>query len=258
MSRWGVGPSILMYHSIAEGSEDAYTVSASSFREQVSWLIDHGFEPISLAAMVNLLKSGEFHSLKRKVAFTFDDGYRDFLMAALPVLLRHNMPATVFIVTGMLGQKASWNGNSKQAELMTEDEVHYIKAQGISLGSHTATHANLALLNNEDLQRQLRDSRDGLTHLGESFYAFSYPWGQWSSQVMDAVRASGYQCAVAVGEQNRLTAANTYLLPRITMKRDMDLDRFQSLLTRSRIEMEIRRGYRILREMRSGAPQKNR
>ena len=179
---------------------------------------------------------------------TFDDGYQDFVTNALPILLDRRAPATVFLVTGMLGGRASWNEAGTHVPLMSEDEVRYIKAQGISLGSHTATHANLTLLDHEDLQRQLRDSRDALTRLGESFYAFSYPWGQWTNQIVDAVKASGYECALAVGEQMRLTAANAYLLPRITMTRDMDLKRFQSLLMRTRLEMELRRGYRMLRE----------
>lgn len=247
MSRWGVGPSILMYHSIAEGLEDPYAVPASRFQNQVSWLLEHGFEPVPLAVIVNRLKRGDYQSLKRKVAFTFDDGYRDFLTAALPVLLRHKVPATVFIVAGMHGEKAVWSGNSKQVQLLTEDEIRHIRAQGIALGSHTMTHADLTTLDQEELYRQLTESRARLRDLGESFYAFSYPWGQWSSQVVDAVKASGYECAVTVGEQMRLTAANSYLLPRITMRRDMDLNRFQSLLTRTRVEMELRRGYEALR-----------
>lgn len=229
MSRWGVGPSILMYHSIAEGSEDPYTVPASRFQDQVSWLLEHGFEPVPLGAIVNLLKSGDYQSLKRKVAFTFDDGYRDFLTAALPVLLRHKAPATVFIVTGMLGKKASWTGNSKRVQLMAEDEIRHIRAQGIALGSHTMTHADLTTLDQEELYRQLTESRARLSDLGESFYAFSYPWGQWSSQILGAVKASGYECAVTVGGEMRPGRIDIYRLPRITLKGDMDLKSFQAL-----------------------------
>jgi peptidoglycan/xylan/chitin deacetylase (PgdA/CDA1 family) len=243
MSRWGIGPSILMYHSIAEDSEDPYAVPANKFQDQVSWLIEHGFEPLPLAAMVSLLKSGDYQGLTRKVVFTFDDGYRDFLTAALPVLLRHKAPATVFIVAGMLGEKASWNENGKHVQLMAEDEIRHIKAQGVALGSHTMTHANLTTLDRKGLYRQLTESRGKLRDLGESFHAFSYPWGQWSSPAAEAVKTAGFECALAVGEQTRCTVANIYFLPRITMTRDMDLKRFQSLLTRTQIETEIRRIY---------------
>lgn len=232
MSRWGAGPSILMYHSIAEGSGDPYTVPANRFQDQVSWLLEHEFEPIPLAALVNLLKSGDYQVLTRKVAFTFDDGYRDFLTAALPILLRHKAPATVFIVTGMLGEKASWSKDSKHVRLMAEDEIRDIKAKGIALGSHTMTHSNLLTLNQEELCRQLTESRARLRDLGESFYVLSYPWGQWSSPILDAVKASGYECAVTVGGEMRPGRIDLYSLPRMTMRADMDLRSFQALFDR--------------------------
>jgi peptidoglycan/xylan/chitin deacetylase (PgdA/CDA1 family) len=241
--RWGVGPSILMYHSIAEDSQDPYTVTPKRFQDQVSWLLDHGFEPAPLASIVSQLKTGDWQTLKKKVVFTFDDGYQDFLTTALPILLRHKVPATVFIVTSMLGKKASWSGNGRHLHLMTEDEIRYIKTQDICLGSHTATHANLTLLDNDSLQRQLRDSHDELVRLGESFYPLSYPWAQWSNQVLHAVRVSNYQCAVAAGGKIQLTALDQYLLPRITVGCQMDIKRFKSILTRNGLEMEIRRRY---------------
>ena len=188
---------------------------------------------------------------------TFDDGSKDFVTNALPILLDRGTTATVFLVTGMLGGRAAWIQSGPHVPLMTEEEVRYIKTRGISLGSHTATHAKLTLLDHRELLRQLRDSHEALTRLGESFYAFAYPFGQWSSQVADAVKASGYECAVAVGELTRLTDVDTFRLPRITMRRDVDMKHFQSLLTRTRVEMEIRRRYRILRVNRFGAPTKN-
>ncbi len=247
-----VGPFILMYHSIADNSDDPYTVSVNAFREQISWISEYGFDVVSLSFLLRSIQTRNRRILRKKVVITFDDGYRDFITNALPVLMDYGASATVFLVTDMLGGKASWSEAGAQVQLMSEDEVHYIKAQGISLGSHTATHANLTRLNHKDLQRQLRDSHDRLTHLGESFYAFSYPWGQWSREIVDAVKASGYECAVGVGEQMRLTAVNTYLLPRITMRRDMDLKCFQSLLTRTHIEIEIRRGFRTV--LKAGQP----
>lgn len=252
MSWLGVEPSILMYHSIADNSDDPYAVSVDAFREQISWLFEHGFEVVSLSFLLQSIQTRNYMNLRKKVVITFDDGYRDFVTNALPILLDHRAPATVFLVTDMLGEKSSWNQHGMDVQLMNEDEVRYIKEEGISLGSHTATHANLTLVGHEDLPRQLKDSHDVLTRIGESFYAFSYPWGQWTCQIVDAVKSSGYECALAVGEKMRLTAENTYFLPRIIMRRDMDLMIFQSLLTRTRVGMELRRRYRILREIRLG------
>ena len=252
-----VGPFILMYHSIADNSVSPYSVPVDAFREQISWLTDCGFEVVPLPFLIRSIQTQNYKILRKKVVVTFDDGYQDFVGNALPILLDRGVPATVFLITDMLGGRASWNESGTEERLMSEDEVRSIKANGISLGSHTATHAKLTRLGHEELQRQLIDSRNRLTHLGESFHAFSYPWGQWSNQVADAVKASGYECALAVGERTRLAAANSYCLPRITMRRDMDLKRFQLLMTRTRVEMEIRRRYRILRKTIFGTSTKN-
>ncbi|MGA2226342.1 MAG: polysaccharide deacetylase family protein [Syntrophobacteraceae bacterium] len=249
-----VGPSILMYHSIVDSSDDPYAVSVGAFREQIRWLSEHGFEVVPLSILVRSIQTRKKGNLRKKVVITFDDGYKDFLDNALPILLSYRAPATVFLVTDLLGGRASWNESGMHAPLLSEDEVRCIKARGISLGSHTATHVNLPLLNREEMRRQLRDSHNRLTLLGETFYALSYPWGQWSRQVVDTVKASGYECATVVGEQTGFTADAIYLLPRITMTRNMDLRRFQSLLKRTLFEMELRRRYRKFRENKLGVP----
>jgi peptidoglycan/xylan/chitin deacetylase (PgdA/CDA1 family) len=248
-----VGPFILMYHSVSDGTDDPFSVSVDSFWEQLSWLSANGYEVVTLSYLLRSIQAENYIRLNKKVVITFDDGYQDFVANALPILLDFSATATVFLVTSLFGETSSWNEFDREARLMTEDEARYIKSQGISLGSHTATHEKLTLLGQNELQHQLNISRDTLMCLGESFCSFSYPWGQWSNLVVDAVKATGYECAVGVGEQTQLTAANRYSLPRIIMRRDMDLKKFQSILTRTRVEMELRRGYRNLRETKFGS-----
>lgn len=242
-----IGPFILMYHSIVDNSNDLYSVSVDSFREQISWLFDNEFEIVSLSFLLRSIQFRNFSALRKKVVITFDDGCKDFIDNALPILLEYKAPATVFLVTQLLGKIASWGKSGNNVQLMTKDEVRSIKSKGINLGSHSATHENMTLLDHQELQRQLKDSYDRLTAFGESFYTFAYPWGQWSNNVVDVLIATGYECAVAVGEQTRMAASDIYYLPRITMSWDMDLKRFQTLLTRNSIEMYFRRIYHKFR-----------
>lgn len=246
ISRWGAGPYILMYHSIAEGSDDPYTVPPNRFQDQVSWLVEHGFEFLPLSYLVKVLKDGDYKNLRNKVAITFDDGYRDFLTDALPVLLHYKVPATVFIVAGMLGSNASWSENSKHAQLMTEDEIRHISSQGINLGSHTMTHANLVVVDQEVLLNELEESRSKLRELGESFYPLSYPWGQWCSRILDAVIDSGYDCAMTVGGKMRPRRTDIYCLPRLAISGDMDIRAFKSLFDRQVVK-NAKRVSRVLR-----------
>jgi len=237
------GPHLLMYHSVDDDSLDPYSVSLSAFSDQVSWLSDNGYEIVSLAFLVQSLRARELSALHKKVVLTFDDGYADFVANALPVLLlRRWVPATVFLVTAMLGETSLWNKEVPSGPLMSEAEARHIRAQGISLGSHTGTHANLAVLEPDAVRRQLLDSRERLADLGETFFSFSYPWGQWSEEVVGAVKAAGYECAVAVGGEPRWKSADPYLLPRLGMTRDLDLKRFRSIMTRSPAERRLRKG----------------
>ena len=246
---WEIGPSILMYHSIADNSDEPFTVTVDDFRKQISWLYEEGFEVVSLLFLLKSIRARDYSSLRKKVVITFDDGFKDFVTNALPVLQDHGATATVFLVTAMLGGKGEWTPNCADVPLMTEDEVRQIKKEGISLGSHTATHIDLKLADHEDILKQLIESRDIIARLGETFYSLAYPWGQWSPAVANAVKSTGFQCALAVGEQTRFTTENIYKLPRISVGRDMSLKRFQLQLNRTNIEKDIRRQYRKLREI---------
>src|SRR4029077_3069692 len=93
---------ILMYHSISRGRPDPWDlcVEPDLFAEQVELLRDR-YHVMSLAELRNALSQDE--PLTRAVVLTFDDGYRDNLLVAKPLLERHEVPATVFVTTAYVG-----------------------------------------------------------------------------------------------------------------------------------------------------------
>ncbi len=103
LSRAGASSGILMYHRVAEETHDPWDlcVSPRTFAEQMAALA-------KLAECVDLLELGRPELARRsdrvRIALTFDDGYRDNLSQALPILERHRIPATVFIVSGAIGR----------------------------------------------------------------------------------------------------------------------------------------------------------
>jgi peptidoglycan/xylan/chitin deacetylase (PgdA/CDA1 family) len=105
LHRWfnrGGGPAILMYHRIAAPPVDPWglSVSPERFAEQVQALCAHRVT-LSMDAFVDRLQMGELPY--NAVALTFDDGYRDNLCQAKPILEAAGVPATVFITTGRIG-----------------------------------------------------------------------------------------------------------------------------------------------------------
>jgi peptidoglycan/xylan/chitin deacetylase (PgdA/CDA1 family) len=220
-----------MYHSVTDGEpSDPFGVSRKVFGDQISWLIDQDYQFMSLDTLVQSRKTGVFPKRRKQVFLTFDDGYNDFYINALPILLRHRLPATVFLVTEMLGQTSTWSSFGQEVPLMTEVEVHQVKDQGISLGSHTMTHVDLTTLGNEELGRQLVTSQITLSDFGETFFSLSYPWGRHTDREVAAVKAAGYKCAVTVGGSINYFRTDSFRLGRLAIHRDLDLEAFQRMI----------------------------
>lgn len=102
---------IIMYHSITP-MDNPYiypdnTVSPHNFKKQLEY-IKRNYTVIGLDTMVRIVRGGK-DPPPYSIALTFDDGYRDFIENALPVLDEHRLPATVFPITGLLNTgEAKW------------------------------------------------------------------------------------------------------------------------------------------------------
>ncbi|MCG3128157.1 MAG: hypothetical protein CHACPFDD_03033 [Phycisphaerae bacterium] len=98
---------ILLYHRVADLPSDPQllAVSPERFAQHLS-ILRRRANPISLAEM--LQKIGQRRRIDGDVAITFDDGYADNLLHALPILKRYDIPATFFIVSGAVGGGAEF------------------------------------------------------------------------------------------------------------------------------------------------------
>lgn len=99
---------VLAYHRVADPAAPGFvgysgTASATpdEFARQVAWLVDR-FHPVGLGDLARAVE-GAGSLPPRPLLVTFDDGYRDNLTAALPVLERHGVPMTVFLATDHIG-----------------------------------------------------------------------------------------------------------------------------------------------------------
>lgn len=95
------GDAILNYHRISSDTEhlkekDELTVSVSKFKQQLTFL-KKNYHFVPLDDFIKFEKSE-----RKKISITFDDGYKDNLIYALPVLNELNIPATIYIVTKFL------------------------------------------------------------------------------------------------------------------------------------------------------------
>ncbi len=98
-------PVILMYHRIADPEWDpwALCVSAKCFSDQLEFLR-------ATRTVMTMDELADAHRRSRipadAVAITFDDGYRDNLTTAKPLLQKHEVPATFFLATGAIASES--------------------------------------------------------------------------------------------------------------------------------------------------------
>jgi peptidoglycan/xylan/chitin deacetylase (PgdA/CDA1 family) len=103
------GAAILVYHRVTEGARSALVVPPWRFRQQLNFLrLHYQVQPLS-QIVATLREGGRFAA--PTVAITFDDGYRDNLTVAAPILREFGLPATLFVATGPqeLGEPFWWD-----------------------------------------------------------------------------------------------------------------------------------------------------
>jgi peptidoglycan/xylan/chitin deacetylase (PgdA/CDA1 family) len=96
-------PIVLMYHRVATPSVDPWNLSVSParFSEQLA-ILARARRVVPMHWLAARLAEGKLP--RHTAAITFDDGYADFLLAALPILREHGCPATLFLTTGAVGR----------------------------------------------------------------------------------------------------------------------------------------------------------
>src|SRR5918998_6388507 len=173
-------PQVLVYHSISrpEVDQDPLCTSPERFEAQMLYLKRHNLRGVSMRELYLALNAGEATGL---VGVTFDDGYEDFLGAAVPKLEKLGFSATVFVVAGMLGKENTWehrSGPRPQLRLLGADGVREVSERGMEIGSHSVTHPRLSGLDSETLIHEVEDSRQMLSEIvNVPVEGFAYPYG---------------------------------------------------------------------------------
>lgn len=192
---------ILMYHNIAAPPRDtalrSLYVTPRMFRFQMGYLRAAGFRAVTLDEIIAFTRGGG--GGEKLVAVTFDDGYQDFLDNAFPVLRDYNFPATVYLVSDLVGTENAWDtdkaGDGKK--LMGWKDIQRLKNQGVVFGSHTRTHPFLSKLSAEAIGEEVPGSRRVLQErIQMPVNHFCYPYGDYDQRVVRAVAEAGYLSAV--------------------------------------------------------------
>jgi peptidoglycan/xylan/chitin deacetylase (PgdA/CDA1 family) len=226
------GTVILMYHAIGRNGEppSRYIVPERRFRSQMAWLKRAGYTVIGLDDLVQCMREHRLPPAK-SVVLTFDDGYRDNLELALPVLKRFGYPWTLFLLS-RAGAHNGWDeaGGLQERELI---DIHEAASfGGGSVGAHTRTHVDLVAVSPEKAKREIVGSKAELEGaLAKPVTLFAYPYGSVNEAVRRLVQEAGFEAACTITPGPNRPATDPYMLHRSEIDGRDSLLRFATLLS---------------------------
>lgn len=206
----------LMYHRVVPAAEepDGISVTQQAFARHLGWLRRWGYQSVGAADLAGALEGAR--PLPRKpVLLTFDDGFRDNLTDALPILRELGFNALVFVVVELMGGRRTF-GQAKGEPLLSGDQIRQMAAGGVEFGSHTLTHPHLAALSEQETRREIAESKKRLEDtVGREVTALCYPFGECGPREMELAQQAGYRCAFSTRRGNRHRRAERFRLSRV-------------------------------------------
>lgn len=129
---------ILMFHSVNQKRKEhpmgRLSVSPEGLEAYLNLLQKWHYQIISITELLE----GQYDENENYIVFTFDDGFKDNLTVASPILEKYNAHATIFVNPGYFSEESD---SASEWGFMTWDEVKKAEKSGIfDIQAHTMTH----------------------------------------------------------------------------------------------------------------------
>jgi peptidoglycan/xylan/chitin deacetylase (PgdA/CDA1 family) len=157
---------------------------------------------------------------RRYAAVTFDDAFENIFRSAIPELEARGIAATVFAVTGSLGQHATWGKyeahQNTDTRIATAEQLRAVSGNLITFGSHTQNHPRLTNLAPDKAETEIFESKLALAQLlGREIDLFSFPFGAFSEGLVNLCKAAGYERVFTTQPALALIHSEEYVTGRV-------------------------------------------
>jgi peptidoglycan/xylan/chitin deacetylase (PgdA/CDA1 family) len=228
---------VLVYHSVC--TEPAplmkdWAISPARFREHLAFLTREGYETLTVTDYVSRLRTPGTALPDRLAVVTFDDGFADFALDAVPALVEAGVRGTLYVSTAYIGATSSWLGSEGEQPMLTWDQIGEVAAAGIEIGAHAHHHWALDELDDSSVEMEIGVSKNLLErHLGTRISSFAYPHGYHTKKIKEMVLRAGFSNACAVKEAMSGPGDDEFGLARIMIPGDAPVEQLDSLMRTS-------------------------
>jgi len=244
------GHPALLIHAVSETAIAGFSwVRTDRFAALCSYLHEHGYKTRTVDEECGRAETDD--TGHRACVLTFDDGFADFFDTALPILDTYGIRATVFVISGFIGGRSTWDVYGPRPHLDAE-QIRRIAQAGHEVGSHTATHPDLLLLASDDARREFIDSKKTLEDIiAGPVRSISFPFGRWNRRLWELARECGYRNAVVYG--NHVPAGGRFVRVTGVYSFDTATDIIDKVSPSRRFSNSAARG-RIMPHFAKGSP----
>jgi peptidoglycan/xylan/chitin deacetylase (PgdA/CDA1 family) len=200
----------LMYHhvqdmNVAKGkNQQNLTVSTETFRQQMMYLRDRGYQTVGLNQLVSFFDEG-MGIPKKSILLTFDDAYEDTFLNVFPILKEVGFKGIVFTPTGLVNND----------DYLNWDQISEMASYGIVFANHTWSHKNVKT-DFDTLEMEITTADTQLSERGYNLpKSFAYPYGLESSQAVELLNGLGYKLAFSTRSGSTLCKKQRLGLPRV-------------------------------------------
>ncbi|MBF1326856.1 MAG: polysaccharide deacetylase family protein [Megasphaera micronuciformis] len=215
------GIPVLMYHMIGDIEDNDAVLKESHLREQMKFLKDNGFHPLTLDQLYEYVMFNK-PVPEKPVVITFDDGYVDTYSIVMPLMKEYGFACTVFIPTydADQGTRLSWN------------QIKEMQASGMTIAGHGYHHERLAQMNEDVLNREVAMCQKELKEqLGITNEYYCYPYGSNDEASQKAMKKNGIKLAFTMNPGWVKYGDNPYALKRIWIGNAVDIENFKQRVT---------------------------
>lgn len=172
------GSKILFYHDVyslnnysALDADIRMGTHIELFKEHLNVIRQEGYEIVD-----------EITKPIGQVAIMFDDGFRG-IYEVRDFFYSNRIHPTVFLAVGYIGNRV----------ILSPDEIIELQDNGFRFECHTWSHKPLVAVKDDELKKELYDSKEYLSRLLEKEVTqLCLPLGYYSSHLLDVIRGYGY------------------------------------------------------------------